>query len=72
MRFASAVEVILGTNVVQGRRRPTSTLIEWVDYQAGRNGMFQRSWSTVVDEVNQLDLFSEPEGGCRPSTTPAG
>lgn len=57
--FSSAVDVILETNIVRANTLTDLDLIEWVDYRAGRNGTFQRTWSTVGDEAGQLDLFSE-------------
>lgn len=56
--LASAVDAILETNVVLANTLTDLDSIEWVDYRAGRNGTFQREWSTVV-ETGQLDLFAE-------------
>lgn len=57
--FATAVEAILSTNIVQANTLTGLDSIEWVDYRASRNGTFQREWSTV-HEGDQLDLFSTP------------
>lgn len=57
--FATAVEVILETNIVLGNTLTGLASIEWVDYRASRNGTFVREWSTVADERDQLDLFAE-------------
>lgn len=59
--FASAVDAILGTNIVLANTLTDLDTIEWVDYRAGRNGTFTREWSTVVDDDDQLDLFSVPK-----------
>lgn len=59
--FASAVDAILETNIVLANTLTDLDSIEWVDYRAGRNGTFTREWSTVVDDGDQLDLFSVPK-----------
>lgn len=60
--FASAVNVILATNVVQGDTLAHGSSIEFVEYKPGRAGTFTRSWSPLVEPPAplQMDLFSEP------------
>lgn len=57
--LASAVDAILETNVVLANTLTDLDSIEWVDYRAGRDGTFQREWSTVVVGTSQLDLFAQ-------------
>lgn len=59
--FARAVDAILETNIVLANTLTDLDSIEWVDYKASRNGTFIREWSTVSDDVNQMDLFYEPK-----------
>lgn len=59
--FVSAVEAILGTNVVLANTLTDLNSIEWVDYHASPNGTFTREWSTVSDKSGQLDLFAVPK-----------
>lgn len=59
--FASAVDAILETNVVRANTLTDLDSMEWVDYKAGRNGMFTREWSTVNDNDWERDLFYEPK-----------
>lgn len=58
--FAAAADAILSTNIVLANTLTDLDSIEWVDYRAGRNGTFQREWSTA-GEVDQMDLFSVPK-----------
>lgn len=58
--FASAVDAILETNIIRANTLTDLDSIEWVDYKAGRNGTFQREWSTLI-ETDQLDLFAVPK-----------
>lgn len=64
--FASAVEVILGTNIICADTLADLDTIEWVDYRAGRNGTFTREWSTVADDAAQGDLFHVPKVDAAP------
>ncbi|WP_220489577.1 hypothetical protein [Tessaracoccus sp. MC1679] len=63
--FAAAADAILGTNIVLANTLTGLHSIEWVDYRAGRNGTFQREWSTA-GEVDQMDLFSVPKADAVP------
>ena len=60
--FASAVNVILTTNLVRGDTLAQANTIEFIDYKPGRAGTFTRFWSYLVETPvqQQLDLFSEP------------
>lgn len=58
--FATAVEVILGTNIICADTLKDAHAIEFIDYLPGRRGTFVREWSTLASESNQLDLFSRP------------
>jgi hypothetical protein len=58
--FASAVEVILGTNILCADTLKDAHTIEFIDYRAGRRGTFVREWSTLASLGRQLDLFSRP------------
>lgn len=58
--FASAVEVILGTNILCADTLKDAHAIEFIDYQPGRRGTFVREWSSLASPGRQLDLFSRP------------
>ncbi|GAA0980746.1 hypothetical protein ENKNEFLB_03917 [Nocardioides aquaticus] len=60
--FASAVNVVLATNIVQGDTLSHARTIQFVEYRPGRGGTFTRTWSFLEEPpaVEQLDLFSEP------------
>ncbi|NYE35652.1 hypothetical protein F4692_000756 [Nocardioides cavernae] len=60
--FASAVNAILVTNVVQGDTLTQAQSIHFIDYKPGRSGTFTRTWSPLEapPTVEQLDLFAEP------------
>lgn len=58
--FASALETILNTNIVQADTLVELGTLEWIDYRAGRNGTFTREWSTAVEDP-QGDLFFVPK-----------
>ena len=58
--FASAVEVILATNILCADTLKDANTIEFIDYQPGPRGTFVREWSTLASSGNQLDLFSRP------------
>lgn len=66
--FVSAVEVILGTNIVRADTLADGASIELVHYQPGRGGTFLREWSQLElpdpqrSTPSQLDLFGEPAG----------
>ncbi|WP_229116192.1 hypothetical protein [Parenemella sanctibonifatiensis] len=64
--FASAVDAILETNILLANTLTDLDSIEWVDYNAGPNGTFTRQWSTVDDDGDQLDLFTEPKADLMP------
>ncbi len=59
--FASAVEVILGTNILCANTLKDANTIEFIDYQPGRRGTFTREWSTLGESGRQLGLFSIPK-----------
>lgn len=63
--FATAVDAILETNITVANTLSNLGSIEWVDYRAGRNGTFQREWSTA-GEGDQMDLFSVPKADAVP------
>ena len=56
--FASAVEVVLGTNILCADTLKDSNDIEFIDYRSHRAGTFVREWSRLGDPGNQLHLFS--------------
>lgn len=58
--FASAVEVILRTNILCADTLKDAHAIEFIDYQPARRGTFIREWSTLVSPHQQLDLFRMP------------
>lgn len=58
--FASAAEVILGTNIVCADALRDAHAIEFIDYQPKPRGAFIREWSTLGGSGRQLDLFSRP------------
>jgi len=58
--FASAVDAILHTNVVQADTLADLNSLEWIDYRASRNGTFIREWSTAGEDA-QRDLFYVPK-----------
>jgi len=65
--FASAVEAILGTNIVLANTLTDLDSIEWVDYQPGRNGTFTREWSTAGETGDDLfSAFTEPRRDAAP------
>lgn len=58
--FASAVDVILSTNIVLGDT--VNDRIELVEYKPGKGGTFMREWSFLGDAPDgPLDLFFEME-----------
>ncbi len=59
--FASAVEVILGTNILCADTLKDANAIEFIDYQPGRPGTFLREWSKLSDSGRQLGLFNRPK-----------
>lgn len=63
--FATAVEAILRTNILQANTLTDLGGIEWVDYQAGRNGMFTREWS-FASGTDQSDLFTTTKRDAAP------
>jgi len=66
--FVSAVEVILGTNIIRGDALADGASVELVHYQPGRGGTFLREWSPLaspdrqLSKPSQLDLFGGPAG----------
>jgi len=58
--FASAVEVILGTNIICADTLKDAHAIEFIDYQPGRRGTFVREWSPLESQGSQLRLISMP------------
>lgn len=61
--FWSAVDTILGTNIVRADTLADSQVIELVSYRPGPGGTFTREWSVLEEpgEDSQLDLFALPE-----------
>jgi hypothetical protein len=62
--FWSAVDVILGTNIVRADTLADATVIELVSYRPGRGCTFLREWSVLEEpEPNtQMDLFGSLPG----------
>lgn len=58
--FASAVEVILGTNIFCADTLKDAHAIEFIDYKPARRGAFVREWSPLDSQSGQLRLFSMP------------
>ena len=58
--FASAVDVILETNIICADTLKDADRIEFVDYQSRPRGTFIREWSPLEQPGRQLDLFSRP------------
>ena len=56
--LASAVEVILGTNILCANTLKDAHAIEFIDYQPGRRGTFVREWSALASHGIQLEMFS--------------
>ena len=58
--FWSAVDAILGTNLVRADTLADAQVIELVSYEPRAAGTFMREWTTLEDPeaVSQLDLFS--------------
>ncbi len=56
--FATAVDVILETNILCADTLKDVQAIEFVDYQPGPRGTFVREWATLASSGTQLDLFS--------------
>lgn len=61
--LASAVEVILNTNVVRADTLADAKKIELVAYHAGRGVTFTREWFFLEEPDPQLDLFGETHTG---------
>lgn len=57
--LATAVEVILATNIIRADTLADAPKIELVQYHPGRAGTFTREWSFLDESHIQLDLFSE-------------
>lgn len=55
--FASAVDVILDTNILCADTLKDAHAIEFIDYRASRRGTFTREWSPMVEQGAQLALF---------------
>jgi hypothetical protein len=58
--FASAVEVILETNILCADTLKDFDEIEFIDYRPGRRGTFVREWSRLNSSTSQLRLFNLP------------
>lgn len=56
--FASAVNVILETNIICADTLRDAHAIEFVDYQHRSHGRFLREWSPLTGSGRQLELFS--------------
>ncbi len=59
--LASAVDLILSTNIIRADTLADAAKIELVQYHPGRGGTFTREWSFLKEPGNsaQLDLFGE-------------
>ena len=57
--LATAVEVILATNIIRADTLVDAPKIELVQYHPGRAGTFTREWSFLDESGLQLDLFSQ-------------
>jgi hypothetical protein len=69
--LASAVEVILGTNIIRADSLNDGKKIEVVHYQPGPGATFVREWSLLEEPEPQLDLFREVyDGEPRRDTVP--
>jgi hypothetical protein len=58
--FRSAVEAILGTNIICADTLANTAEIEFVEYRPGRAGTFTREWSRLEPVASELNLFSLP------------
>ncbi len=58
--LASAVDVILTTNIVRADMLADAQKIEFIQYHPGRGGTFTREWSLLEEPDAQLDLFGDP------------
>ena len=56
--FATAVEVVLETNIICADTLAEASKIEFVEYRPGRGGTFIREWSYLDPQANVPDLFS--------------
>ncbi len=57
--LATAVEVILATNIICADTLADASKIELVQYHPGRAGTFTREWSFLEESNIQLDLFGQ-------------
>lgn len=57
--LATAVEVILETNIIRADTLADAAKIELVHYHPGRGGTFIREWSFLEEPDAQLDLFGD-------------
>jgi hypothetical protein len=58
--FASAVDVMLETNIICADTLKDAHAIEFVDYQPRPRGTFVREWSPLEQPGRQLGLFGRP------------
>lgn len=56
--LATAIEVILATNIIRADMIADAAKIELVQYHPGRSGTFIREWS-YLEATGQLDLFGD-------------
>lgn len=61
--LASAVDVILGTNIVRADTLTEGRKVELIAYVPGPGATFIREWSFLEEPESQLDLFGEVYGG---------
>lgn len=61
--LASAVDVILGTNIIRADTLTDGRKIEVVAYQPSPGVTFVREWSSLEKPESQLDLFGQVYGG---------
>lgn len=56
--FSSAVDVVLGTNIVCADALADAATIQFIDYAPKRSGRFLRTWSYLDSSGRDDDLFS--------------
>ena len=61
--LASAVDVILGTNIVRADTLTEGRKVELIAYVPGPGATFLREWSFLEEPESQLDLFGDVYGG---------
>ncbi|MTD46408.1 type III restriction endonuclease subunit M [Conexibacter sp. W3-3-2] len=62
--FASAVEAILGTNIILGDTVADADRINLVEYRASHGCTFIRTWTTLDAASREMDLFAAMTPKC--------